>query len=325
MKNVMKRHEGVVFSPGNVPYDSVLTFNAAVIKRGKEDYAMVFRNDFFEPGTKDLTRTNLGLAFSKNGLQWKVEKEPLFELRTDKIHRAYDPRITVIDGTMYLCFAIDSVYGVQGGIARLSDDFQVDEILTISTPDNRNMALFPEKINGKYVRLERPMPVYGRYGAFDEKFDIWMSESPDMVHWGNAKVVLEADDVEFSNCKIGPGAPPIKTKDGWLVVFHAVDNDPSRGKNGWEEKWTKRYTIGVMLLDLEDPSKIIGVAKEPLMIPETEDELTGGFRNNALFPCATILEEDDTVRIYYSAGDMYVKTATAKLDDIVALCKGELA
>ena len=322
-KEIVKRHEGVVFSPADVPYDSVLTFNAAVIKRGNEDYAMVFRNDFFEPGTKDLTRTNLGLAFSKNGVQWKVEKDPLFELRTDKIHRAYDPRITVIDGTMYLCFAIDSVYGVQGGIARLSDDFQIDEILSVSTPDNRNMALFPEKINGKYVRLERPMPVYGRYGKANEKFDIWMSESPDMIHWGNSKAVLEADDVSFSNCKIGPGAPPIKTKDGWLVVYHAVDNDPTRGKNGWEEKWTKRYTIGVMLLDLEDPSKIIGVAKEPLMIPETEDELTGGFRNNALFPCAAIMEEDDMVRIYYSAGDMYVKTATAKLEDLIAFCKGE--
>ena len=167
-KEIVKRQEGVVFSPADVPYDSVLTFNAAVIKRGNEDYAMVFRNDFFEPGTRDLTRTNLGLAFSKDGLQWKVEKDPLFELRSDKIHRAYDPRITVIDGTMYLCFAIDSVYGVQGGIARLSDDFQIDEILSISTPDNRNMALFPEKINGKYVRLERRMPVYGRYGAFVE-------------------------------------------------------------------------------------------------------------------------------------------------------------
>ena len=193
----------------------------------------------------------------------------------------------------------------------------------MSAPDNRNMVLFPEKINGKYVRLERPMPVYSRYGD-TERFDIWISESPDLVYWGNSKMLLDARDVPFSNCKIGPGAPPVKTKDGWLTIFHAVDNDPTRGKNGWEEKWTKRYTIGIMLLDLEDPTKIIGMAKDALLIPETEDELTGGYRNNALFPCAMILENDDIIRIYYSAGDMYVKTATAKLDDLIKLCKGEI-
>lgn len=323
-KTFIQRREGFVLSPSDVPYESLLTFNAAVIKRGKNDYAMVFRNDCFYPGTKKLGNINMGLAFSEDGLKWKVENEPIFELRTDTIHRAYDPRITVIDGTMYLCFAIDSVYGVQGGIARMSDDFKVEEILSISTPDNRNMVLFPEKINGKYVRLERPMPVYGRYGEANEQFDIWMSESPDLVYWGNSKNVLQATDVPFSNCKIGPGAPPIKTKDGWLIIFHAVDDDPTRGKNGWEDKWTKRYTIGAMLLDLEDPSKIIGVAKDPLLVPETEDELTGGMRNNALFPCAAILDDDDTVRIYYSAGDMYVKTATAKLDDLIRFCKGEI-
>ncbi len=325
-KSFIKRHEGFVFTPDQVPYDSVLTFNAAVLKRGPEDYAMVFRNDHYEHGTTTLGRINLGLAFSKDGLDWKVTDKPIFELRTEKYHRAYDPRITVIDGTMYLCFAIDSVYGIQGGIARLSDDFQVEEILSISTPDNRNMVLFPEKINGKFVRLERPMPVYGRYGEASEKFDLWMSESPDMIHWGNAKAVLEADDVPFSNCKIGPGAPPIKTKEGWLVVYHAVDDDPSRldSVNCMDEGWTKRYTIGVMLLDLEDPSKVIALAKEPLLVPETEDELTGGYRSNALFPCAAIVDDDDLVRIYYSAGDMYVKTATAKLDDLIAFCKGEI-
>ncbi len=323
----IQRHEGFVFTPDQVPYDSVLAFNPAVIKTENGEYAMVFRNDFYETGTTQLGRINLGLAYSKDGIHWEAEKEPIFELRTDKIHRAYDPRVTVIDGTKYLCFAIDSVYGVQGGIARLSDDFKVEEILSISTPDNRNMVLFPEKINGKYVRLERPMPVYGRYGEAPEKFDLWMSESPDLVYWGNSKALLETDDVPFSNLKIGPGAPPIKTKYGWLTVFHTVDNDPNRPNDETKmdkHHWTKRYSIGVMLLDLEDPSKIIAMAKEPLMVPETDDELYGGYRNNVLFPCATILEDDGTVRIYYGVGDMNVKLATAKLEDLVAFCKGEI-
>jgi beta-1,4-mannooligosaccharide/beta-1,4-mannosyl-N-acetylglucosamine phosphorylase len=179
------------------------------------------------------------------------------------------------------------------------------------------MVLFPEKINGKYVRLERPMPVYSRGGT---TFDMWISDSPDLVYWGNSKLVMGVEDVPYCNDKIGPGAPPIKTDKGWLIIFHSVDIDPERGKNGWEETWKKRYVIGIALLDLEDPSKVIGMSKKPLMVPEGYWELEEGYRTNALFPCGMLLEDDNTVRIYYSAGDAIVRMATAKLDDLLALC-----
>ena len=310
----IKRYPETILSYKDVPYRSALTFNAAVIKE-QERYTMIFRNDAGDYENKILDPiTNLGLAFSKDGIKWEVEEQPVWAIHDDEIHRIYDPRLTVIEGRYYLCFAADTKHGIRGGIA-VSDDLKNFEILSLSTPDNRNMVLFSEKINGKYVRLERPMPVYGH-----DKFDIWLSESPDMIHWGNSKLVLGAENVPYCNDKIGPAAPPIKTEKGWITLFHSVDIDESRGKNGWEPIWQKRYVIGIMLLDLNDPSKIIGMAKTPLMVPETDIELKDGFRNNALFPCANVLEKDGTVRIYYSAGDAAVRMATARVDELIELC-----
>src|SRR5690606_32464015 len=126
---------------------------------------------------------------------------------------------------------------------------------SLSAPDNRNMVLFPEKIGGKYCRLDRPMPVYSRG---KDRFDVWFSDSPDLRYWGNHRLVLGVEQVPFANDKLGPAAPPVRTPQGWLTTFHAVDRDESRGKNGWEKAWKKRYTAGIMLLDLEEPWKVIG-------------------------------------------------------------------
>ena len=318
---IIKRYPDPVLTYKDVPYSSNLTFNAGVAKKDGK-YVMMFRNDYgctqeqWESGER-FDGTNIGLAFSDDGIHWKVEDRPCFALKDDEINRAYDPRITVIDGRYYVCFAVDTKHGVRGGIA-VTDDFDKFEILSMSVPDNRNMVLFPEKINGKYYRLERPMPVYSRGGK--DTFDIWLSESPDLVYWGNSKLVLGTENVPFCNDKIGPGAPPVKTEAGWLALYHFVDIDPNRGKNGWEEKWKKRYSIGVMLLDLDDPSKVIGMSKAPLMVPETKWETSGGFRDHVLFPCGMI-EEGDTIRIYYNAGDAVVCLAECKTKELIDACK----
>ena len=133
--------------------------------------------------------------------------------------------------------------------------------------------------------------------------------------------MLAVEDVPFANNKVGPGAPPIKTKEGWLVLFHTVDLDPARGKNGWESKWQKRYCAGVMLLDLQDPTKIIGISREPRLAPETKWETEEGYRTNVIFPGGLIAEDDGTVKIYYGASDTVECMATAELDDLIALCR----
>ncbi len=322
----IRRYKEPVLTCDDIPYASNLTFNGGVIRVGDE-YIMLFRNDW-GCSEQDMAEgcnfkgTNIGLARSKDGVKWDVEPEPVFDLKALHIGeygRAYDPRITYIDGTYYVCFAVDTRHGIHGGIFR-TDDFHHFEMISVSTPDNRNMVIFPEKINGNYVRLERPMQMYSSGGKCH--FDIWLSESPDMVYWGKSRLVLGHEKVLFCNDKIGPGAPPIKTEKGWLTLFHSVDVDPERGKNGWEKHWRKRYCIGIMLLDLNDPSIVIGRSETPLMVPEAPYEIDGGFRNNTLFPCAMIRDAKDPglIRIYYGAADAFMCLAEAREEELIALC-----
>jgi beta-1,4-mannooligosaccharide/beta-1,4-mannosyl-N-acetylglucosamine phosphorylase len=314
---VIKRHPAnPVLAKEHVPFDSTLIFNAGVCKY-QGQYVMIFRNDAGEWGNPRFRHTNCGLATSKDGIQWDVHPEPVFQLKDDEILRGYDPRLTVIDGQVYMCFAVDTRHGIRGGIAKTAD-FHKFEILSMSAPDNRNMVLFPEKVNGKFCRLERPMPIYSRGGY--HHFDVWFADSPDLKYWGNNQLTLKREQCPWVNDKLGPAAPPIKTKKGWLTTFHAVDIADSRGKNGWEDKWTKRYTAGIMLLDLEQPWKVIGLSREPLLSPEVEYE-TEGFRTHVIFPGGMILEDSGEVKIYYGSADTVECLATAHVDDLLNLCK----
>jgi beta-1,4-mannooligosaccharide/beta-1,4-mannosyl-N-acetylglucosamine phosphorylase len=315
---VVKRYaDNPILTARDVPYPASLVFNAGVTKfQGR--YVMVFRNDVAAvDGEPRFMETNLGLATSPDGLHWVVEPEPCFRLQGEDIVRAYDPRLTVLDGRCYLCFAVDTHHGIRGGIA-VTDDFTHYEVLSLSAPDNRNMVLFPERVGGRYLRLERPFPVYGRGGR--DRFDIWFSDSPDLRYWGNTQLVLGVEHVPFANDKIGPGAPPVKTRRGWLCPFHAVDRDEQRGKNGWEADWKKRYSAGIMLLDSDQPWMVVGMSRLPLMAPEAPYEVSGGFRNQVIFPGGMVLEEDGEVKIYYGAADSVECLASAHVDDLVGLC-----
>ena len=338
---VIKKRERPILTKNDVPYDAELIFNAGVAKiNGK--YVMVFRNDFgitkeqFENSEKKyFTKTSVGVAISDNGVDhWTVRENPIvsydFTDRANVVNllgtkdfcqdvlRVYDPRLTVIDGRNYLCLAMDTKHGVRGCIAELSADLGSVELISATVPDNRNMVLFPEKIGGYYYRLERPFPVYSRR---KDRFDIWISKSPDLKFWGESELLLGVEHVPFSNDKIGPAAPPIKTKYCWLTLFHAVDKeDEGRGQTEWDKGWKKRYTAGIMLLDLNDPRKIIGMSKKPLIAPELDYEADSGFRQNVIFPGGMILEDNGEVKIYYGAADSVECLATASVEDLVALC-----
>lgn len=316
---VIKRHPAnPVLTDSMVPYPAGLVFNAGVTKfQGR--YVMVFRNDVSDMKAKKLLgKTNLGLAFSKDGVTWEVEKKPCFDLKSDEISRAYDPRLTVIDGRCYMCFAVDTKHGVRGGIA-VTDDFETFEVLHMTVPDNRNMVLFPEKIGGLYVRLERPFPVYSR--GKPEAFDVWFARSPDLRYWGDMELVLGAEQVSWVNNKIGPAAPPVKTPKGWLTLFHGVDKDDTRANWGWEGNWKKRYSAGIMLLDLQEPWKIVGICPDPLIVPEPEIAYEAhGFRDYVIFPGGMILEPNGEVKMYYGAADTVECLATAHVDELVGLC-----
>jgi beta-1,4-mannooligosaccharide/beta-1,4-mannosyl-N-acetylglucosamine phosphorylase len=314
----MRRYpDNPILSADRIPYPATLIFNAGVAKyQGK--YVMAFRNDHGgHPGSSEFGGTNIGVAFSSDGVRWEVRPRPWIEWKTDEVSRAYDPRITVIDGRCYLCFAVDTAHGIRGGIA-VTDDLERWDLLSLSAPDNRNMVLFPQKLGGKFLRLERPFPIYGR-GA-PESFDLWFSDSPDCAYWGNTQLVLGSEQVPWANSKIGPGAPPVRTRAGWLTAFHAVTVDKSKELPAWHKGWHKTYTIGLALLDLEQPWKVVGMCREPLMTPSERYELEG-YRGHVLFPGGMILEPDGEVKLYYGAADTVECLATAHVDDLVALCR----
>ncbi|HEX2152411.1 MAG TPA: glycoside hydrolase family 130 protein [Acidimicrobiia bacterium] len=319
----LRRHPEPVLTAENVPYPATLVFNPGVTKfQGR--YVMVFRVDH----AFDMARIGhqfhdigLGVAFSDDGISWEVESRRLLEdLKEGEDFWPYDPRLTVIDDRCYLTFCLDTRRGMRAGIA-VTDDFEHFEVLSLSLPDLRNVVLFPQQVNGKYVRLERPFPIYlrRRWGDND-RFDIWISESPDLVHWGNSDLFLRVEDVPFASEKIGPGPPPVLTEDGWLAVFHAVDVEEGRGFGGWEGDWKMRYTAGVMLLDRHDPRRIIGMSPEPVLQPTTPFELEYGFRPGVVFPTGLIAEKDGTCKLYYGAADTVIGLATGNIDAIASLC-----
>lgn len=336
----LKKLEKPVLTKDDIPYEATLIFNAGVEKiNGK--YVMAFRNDYGTDNEKYVNQnirfkgTSVGIAFSDDGItDWKVMDVPLIDYQFGKnmlgkddgvadIERLYDPRLTVIDGEVYICLAMDTSHGIRGAIAKINEDFTAYEIISATVPDNRNMVLFPEKIGGYYYRLERPFPVYSRGGR--DRFDMWISKSPDLKFWGESKMVMAVEHVPFANDKIGPAAPPIKTEKGWLVLFHAVDKElEGRGQDSWDTWWNKRYTAGICLLDLEDPSKVIGMSKLPLIAPELPFESDEGFRQNVIFPGGMILEDNGEVKIYYGASDTVECLATANVNDLISLCTEDL-
>lgn len=315
----IRRHPAnPILAAKDIPFPAALVFNAGVCKyQGR--YVMVYRADHGDAAAKTLDWTiSLGLAFSDDGVRWKPQPKPL----AFPFPNAYDPRLTVLDGRVFLCFA-GGVWaggtwrGTVGGVA-VTDDFEKWEILNVTVPDNRNMVIFPERFGGKIVRLERPFAGYLRPG---DPFDIYISASPDGRYWGDSRLLLHTGQVAWVNDKIGPGAPPVRTRRGWLVLFHGVDRDPSR-RWGWEGDWNKRYSGGLMLLDLDNPYRVIGLCPQPVLVPEPQFEYEAkGYRDFVSFPGGMILEDSGEVKIYYGAADTVECLATAHVEDLLNLCE----
>jgi predicted GH43/DUF377 family glycosyl hydrolase len=248
------------------------------------------------------------MARSSDGVNFKFDPEPIdWPVAKEDCYResmVYDPRITEIDGTYYLVYASQNNMGTCVGIAT-TRDFKKFELLPSASPSpNRNGVLFPEKIKDEYVRLDRPISQSGDRG------DIWISYSPDLVYWGRSKPLMRARGYYWDRSKVGAGAVPIKTPEGWLIIYHGVNDLPTGSI----------YRLGVALLDLEDPSKVLSRGEDAVLWPQHDYEFLGRVPN-VVFTCNAIVSENGLVRIYYGCADTCIGLAEAQLDDLVEVAK----
>jgi len=256
------------------------------------------------------------VALSRDGVHFEINPDPLFERTTQgpiaAVHeQCIDFRITQIGDVYYIMHPGCGPWGTLAILGRTRDFKRLENLDIVSLPDNRIPCLFPAKINGKYARLDRPYRVCPN--DFHEFGNIWLSYSPDLLHWGEHRPLLKPGWTYWAGNKIGP-TPPIHTPEGWLVIIHGVSLSCAG----------HRYSIGALLLDLENPEKIIGLTKRAILAPYAPYEFNGVVPN-VVFPCGAIADLDqDEIRVYYGCADTYVGLATGSIKELIAACRNEL-
>lgn len=240
--------------------------------------------------------SHLRLARSSNATDFTVDHEPfLFPSTRYERFGCEDARLTEIEGRHYINYTAVSDFGIATALA-VTDDFKsVERLGLIFSPDNRDVCLFPRRIGGHYWCLHRPAP---RHLGTPE---IWIARSPDLMHWGHHQRLAGAVPGGWEASKIGGGAPMLETDRGWLQIYHGVDAD-------------QRYSLGALLLDLDDPRIVRARLARPLARPMADYELTGFF-GNVLFSCGAVISGNE-LRVYYGAADRVMALGTVALTDL---------
>lgn len=249
------------------------------------------------------------LGKSADGIHWNFEKEKIAfqdEAGNDFMPKyAYDPRLVKVEDTYYIIWCQD-FYGASIGVAKTQDFKTFTRIENPFLPFNRNAVLFPRKVNGKFLMLSRPSD--SGHTPFG---DIFISESADMEYWGRHRHVMGKGNEWWQNVKIGGGAAPIETSEGWLLFYHGVTGTC----NGYV------YSIGGAILDIDEPSVVKYRCDTFLLTPEEWYE-ERGFVPNVTFPCATIHDaESGRIAVYYGAADTYVGLAFTEVNEVVSYIK----
>jgi len=319
--------------PGVHDFRRVSVFNPGVIYDNGE-FLMYER----AAGSLRPFKTSIGLLRSKDGINFEIASDkPIFtaEMLGYPDGSVEDARVVKIDGTFYMCYALQpyafdcwptgislpTYYpenypewadnGVEpmmtrSGIAVSKNGVDFEQ-LCYTTPadiDDRDNALFPEKIDGKFALLRRPMQYVGEeYGT--DMPGMWISFSEDLHNWSKPELLATAEIPEWEGLKIGGAASPLKTKEGWLVLYHGVDANSV-------------YRVGAMLLDLDDPRKVIARTRRPILEPEMYYERFGLVINNTVFPTANLIH-NNLIYIYYGCCDTSISLATVPVDDMLNL------
>jgi predicted GH43/DUF377 family glycosyl hydrolase len=290
-----------ILTKDSVPFKVNSIFNPGAVKyNGK--YLLLCRVEM------PIGRSSFVIAESEDGYKFTVADKPSFTPEDHKECYDYvnwgieDARITQIGSKYYLIY---TGYSKFMPLVILAETENFKNFLVhgpISEPSNKDCALFPEKINGYYWKVDRP--------SAENRRDIWISRSPDLIHWGGFKVLLAPEAGTWETEKIGSSSNPVRTKEGWLMLYHGVR---SFGTGSI-------YKLGVVLLDLENPWIVKGKSKGPILSPDKDYERIGDV-NNVIFSNGWVIEDNGDVKIYYSGADMNICLAETNIEHLLSLCK----
>jgi len=269
------------------------------IKHGKPGLDIIDSRIFSYKDRTYLTSiSHLRLARSGNGRDFTIEPAPaVFPREEYETFGLEDPRITQIGEDFFITYKVVSPDGICTALLKTGDFRNYERLGIIFCPENIDVVLFPEKIDGRFFALTRPVPKHIGLPS------IWLASSPDLIHWGCHKSLLLPRAGRFDGGKVGASCVPIRADQGWLEIYHGADEQG-------------RYSLAAVLLDSDNPSRILARSFEPLMEPKADYELAG-FYGNVVFSCGAVLDSADTVTIYYGAADAVTAGATIKLQSIL--------
>lgn len=244
------------------------------------------------------TLSYLRLVYSDDDVTFHEDPEypPIFGKGFLESFGIEDCRVSTMEDGFYLTFTEVSPVAVGVGLIITKDFKTYERKGMIFPPHNKDCAIFEEKINGMYYALHRPSSpeLGGNY--------IWIAQSPDRIHWGNHKCIAVTREDKWDSARVGAGAAPIKTSEGWLEIYHGADHN-------------HRYCLGALLLDLNDPSKVLARSAEPIMEPVAAYEKTGFF-GNVVFTKGHYVD-GDTIKLFYGASDEVICSAEFSITAIL--------
>lgn len=247
-------------------------------------------------GTWLTSLSHLRLARSRDRTAFTVDPSPtLFPANEYEAFGIEDCRITEVAGEYLITYSAVSAVGITAHLATTRDFATFERRGNVFHPDNKDVAIFPERVGDRYFALHRPASAFGRCA------DVWIAQSPDLVCWGAHRHLFSRRADYWDEAKVGGGCVPFLTDEGWIALYHGVGlNDV--------------YSVGAVLLDAREPWKLLARSKEPVMTPEADYE-TQGFWGSVVFPCGCLVD-GRTVTLYYGAADRVTCMAELSLDGI---------
>lgn len=291
-----------ILTAADVPYPANSVFNPGAARVGDETILLLRVEDLRGISQLQVARSVDGVS------DWRFDPEPLLRSDEDRhpeeIWGCEDPRLTWLPEREEWAIAY-TAYSRRGPLVSLAvtKDFRSARRLgPVMPPEDKDAALFPGRFDGRWAMIHRPSPLRG--GAH-----MWISFSPDLRHWGDHTLLLEARDGAWWDAgKIGLGPPPLETPEGWLVMYHGV-HLTSDGPI---------YRMGLVLLDLRDPRIVLHQTDEWLFAPAAPFEVTGDV-GRVVFPCGWVLDApNDQLFLYYGAADTVIGLATARFSEVLA-------